>query len=133
MPSIRAPAVAGLRRGEPAFYPGDPAELRDLVRRLLAEARAAAPRAQHEAGPKALIAPHAGYRYSGPVAASAYARVDPEGVRRVVLLGPAHRVPVRGLAAPSVDAFATPLGDVPVDAHGLAAALRLPERSEGRR
>src|SRR5262245_54058300 len=127
MPSIRPPAVAGLRPGEPAFYPGDAAELRELVDRLLARARAEAPGARDEARPKALIAPHAGYRYSGPVAASAYARVDPEGIRRVVLLGPAHRVAVRGLAAPAADAFATPLGDVPLDADGLAAALRLPE------
>src|SRR5262245_15438799 len=132
MPSIRPPPVAG-RYPRAAFYPADPVELRELVDRLLAQAQASAPSPPHPGRPKALIAPHAGYKYSGPVAASAYARVDPEGIRRVVLLGPAHRVPVRGLAVPAVDAFATPLGDVPVDAHGLAAALRLPERSEGRR
>src|SRR5262245_25819999 len=125
MPSIRPPAVAG-RYPRAAFYPADPVELRELVDRLLAHAEASAP-APPQPGAKALIAPHAGYQYSGPVAASAYARVDPEGIRRVVLLGPAHRVPVRGLAAPCVDAFATPLGSVPLDRGALAEAARLPQ------
>jgi hypothetical protein len=127
MPGIRAPAVAGLRPGEPAFYPGDPSELRELVDSLLARARACARRPPEPGRPKALIAPHAGYRYSGAVAASGYACLDPEGIRRVVLLGPAHRVLVRGLASPGADAFATPLGLVPLDREGLAAAERLPE------
>jgi AmmeMemoRadiSam system protein B len=61
------------------------------------------------------------------VAASAYARIEPEGIRRVVLLGPAHRVPVRGLAAPCADAFATPLGPVALDGPALALVLRLPQ------
>ncbi|MDJ0849788.1 MAG: AmmeMemoRadiSam system protein B [Myxococcota bacterium] len=79
--------------------------------------------------PKALIAPHAGYVYSGPVAGSAYALLagQRDVVTRVVLLGPAHRVYVRGLAAPDADAFATPLGDVPVDAAALARVLALPQ------
>ena len=124
MPSIRRPAVAGRSPGA-AFYPADPEALRAQVDALLAEARAAAP--PRAARPKALVAPHAGYRYSGPVAASAYARVDPAGIRRVVLLGPAHRVALRGLAAPCAEAFATPLGLVPLDAAALATALRLPE------
>ena len=109
---VRAPAVAG------TFYPADPVVLGAEVDALLAAA-------QRSAGalPKALVAPHAGYRYSGPVAASAYAtlRGVSDHVTRVVLLGPAHYVAVRGLATSSCDAFATPLGEVPVD--GDAAAL----------
>ena len=62
--------------------------------------------------PKAIIAPHAGYVYSGPIAASVYARLAPARgtIERVVLLGPVHRVPVRGLALPGASALATPLG-----------------------
>jgi hypothetical protein len=123
---IRPPAVAGRFPGG-AFYPADPEELGELVDSLLAGARASATRVPGSTSPKALIAPHAGYQYSGPVAASAYARVDPEGIRRAVLLGPAHRVPLRGLAAPRADAFATPLGPVPVDRAALAEAERLPQ------
>ena len=79
--------------------------------------------------PKAIIVPHAGYVYSGPIAASAYARLAAgrETIRRVVLFGPTHRVPVRGLALPSVEAFATPLGDVAVDRAAVADALTLPQ------
>ncbi|HEV2758273.1 MAG TPA: AmmeMemoRadiSam system protein B [Acidimicrobiales bacterium] len=101
---MREPAVAGL------FYPADPDELRIAVEQALAGA-AAGP------VPKAIVAPHAGYAYSAPVAASAYARVAPARgrVSRVVLLGPAHRAPVRAVAASSANAFATPLGLVRVD------------------
>jgi MEMO1 family protein len=115
---VRKAAVAGL------FYPEEPAELRSLVQALLA---GAAPGAAPP--PKALIAPHAGYVYSGPVAATAYARVAPARsvIRRVVLLGPAHRVPFYGLAASSADGFATPLGEVAVDRTALEAALELPQ------
>jgi len=67
---------------------------------------------------KALIAPHAGWVYSGEVAGHAYARLSPE-VTRVVILAPAHRVAFRGIAAPSVDAFETPLGTVPLDRAAL--------------
>ena len=79
--------------------------------------------------PKALIAPHAGYIYSGPVAASAYAQVAPlRGVvQRVVLLGPVHRVPVRGLALPGADAFDTPLGPVPVDRAAAELIRSMPQ------
>jgi AmmeMemoRadiSam system protein B len=131
MASIRRPAVAG-RYPEAAFYPADEAALRDLVDALLARARASARSSPQGDRPKALISPHAGYQYSGPVAASAYARVDPEGIRRVVLLGPAHRVAVRGLAAPCAVAFATPLGPVALDRQALDAVARLPqvERSD---
>ena len=80
------------------------------------------------AQPKAVIVPHAGYVYSGAVAASAYARLAAgrDTIRRVVLFGPTHRVPVRGLAVPSVRAFATPLGDIDVDREAVASALALP-------
>lgn len=114
----RSAAVAG------TFYPGDRAALAEEVSRYLA---GAAPGAQ-EAPPKAIIAPHAGYIYSGPVAASIYARLAPlrGKVRRVVLAGPAHRVYVRGAAVPSVEAFASPLGAVTLDAAALGALRGLP-------
>ena len=106
MDVIREAAVAG------QFYPGDPRELSTTVEQYLDEA-------QVEPGPqpKALIVPHAGYIYSGPVAASAYARLRPyrERITRVILLGPCHRVAVRGLALSGADVFRTPLGDVPLD------------------
>src|SRR4051812_23223026 len=100
---VRAAAVAGL------FYPGDRAGLAATVAEMLD----GAPPAQGKP-PKALIAPHAGYVYSGPVAASAYALLKPlrDVVKRVVLLGPTHRVAVRGLALPAARQFATPLGAV---------------------
>ncbi len=79
--------------------------------------------------PKALIVPHAGYVYSGGVAAEAYDRLRPARgiVRRVVLLGPCHRVPVRGLALPEAGAFATPLGQVPIDREAIASLAGLPQ------
>lgn len=117
---IRPPAVAGM------FYPDNAAVLtRDIHRYLAAVPETRAP------VPKALIVPHAGYVYSGAVAAHAYARLAPARatLRRVVLLGPAHRVPIRGLALPVAEAFATPLGGVRIDAEGAAAALTLPQVS----
>jgi hypothetical protein len=116
--ATRPPAVAGL------FYPDDPEALRRAVDGFVA----AAPDAD-EAPPKALIAPHAGYVYSGPVAASAYAplRAARGRVERVVLLGPAHRVPLRGLALPAAGRFATPLGTVPLDREAAERALALPQ------
>jgi len=107
---VRPAAVAG------QFYPRDPEELRRWVKSLLGSASpGAAP------VPKALVVPHAGYMFSGPVAASAYATLAPSRntIKRVVLLGPSHRVALDGLATVSVSAFATPLGLVPVDAEGL--------------
>jgi AmmeMemoRadiSam system protein B len=100
------------------------------VRACLVEA-ATRPRAGG-AVPKALIVPHAGYVYSGPIAAAAYARLAAShaAIRRVVMLGPTHRVPVRGLALPSVRAFATPLGEVEVDRKAAALALTLPQVEE---
>ena len=118
---VRAPAVAGF------FYPGDPAELEALVSELLAGAEPGA--ANTAAIPKALIVPHAGYAYSGPVAASAYARLRQlrSRVRRVVLLGPAHREAVRGLAAPEADAFRKPLGLVGIDREEVESLRELPQ------
>ncbi len=97
------------------FYDADPGTLRRDVAGFLE--RAARPGADTRAHPKAIIAPHAGYIYSGPVAGSAYATVKSLGerIKRVVLLGPAHRVYVEGVAASRAAAFATPLGNVPVD------------------
>jgi AmmeMemoRadiSam system protein B/AmmeMemoRadiSam system protein A len=118
MSSVRAPAVAG------AFYPGAAATLQAQVASLLAAAK---PSAQRR--PKALIAPHAGYIYSGPVAATAYALLSQfrDAYDRVVLLGPAHRAHVRGLALPAVDAFATPLGEITLDREAIAAIRHLPQ------
>lgn len=121
-PTTRPPAVAG------AFYPGDASALHALLRRLLDGARAA-PAAP---APKALIAPHAGYVYSGPTAAEGYTRLKPLAgrIRRVVLLGPVHRVAVRGLALPGVARFATPLGEIEIDADAVAALRDLPQVAE---
>jgi AmmeMemoRadiSam system protein B len=112
--SVRPPAVAGM------FYPDDPNELRDVVTEHLARASLD----PEQALPKALIVPHAGYVYSGAVAAAAYATIASarERIRRVVLVGPSHRVYLRGIAAPAATAFRTPLGDVPVD-HDTCDAL----------
>jgi len=109
---IRRAAVAGM------FYPRDPRVLEREVADLVDGVENLAPRFGH---PKALIVPHAGYRYSGAVAARAYDELGAARgiVQRVVLLGPVHRVPVRGLALPGADAFETPLGIVPVDVEGV--------------
>ncbi len=115
--TIRPPAVAG------RFYPGEPDRLRTSIRALLGTA------VPPVGGvPKALIVPHAGYRYSGPIAATGYARLAPARglIRRVVLLGTAHSA-VRGLAASSADAFATPLGKVVIDKQALETVLDLPQ------
>jgi AmmeMemoRadiSam system protein B len=103
----RAPAVAG------RFYPGLAGELAALVDGLLA----AVPVPAGEPLADAYVVPHAGYRYSGPTAAQVYARLRGHAaeVQRVVLIGPAHYVPVTGCAATSRTAWATPLGEVPVD------------------
>lgn len=118
MSQIQMPSVAGL------FYPADPRELVSDIQRFLAEAH---PRPDDHI--KAVIAPHAGYVYSGPVAASAYASLAniADRIERVVVLAPAHRVPFRGIATSSADFFRTPLGDVPVDKAARDAALALPE------
>jgi AmmeMemoRadiSam system protein B/AmmeMemoRadiSam system protein A len=120
MSSIRPAAVAGM------FYPGDARTLAAEVEDLLGGVGVPAPRLGY---PKALVVPHAGYVYSGPVAAHAYDElVGARGsVRRVVLLGPTHRVAVRGLAVPSATAFATPLGAVRIDVDALREVSDLPQ------
>lgn len=114
----RPPAVAG------QFYPGSAERLSAEVVRLLA----AAPEHRGTAAVKALIAPHAGYVYSGPVAATAFAAVKDRSaaIERVVVIGPAHYVAVRGVAVPTVDAFDTPLGRVPIDRAGMSALSDVP-------
>lgn len=106
--SIRPPAAAGL------FYPDDPVELRAAVSSYLRQPGA---RTSSAPPPKALIVPHAGYVYSGGIAAAAYATVASlrQSVRRVVLIGPSHRVYLRGMAVPAATSFATPLGRVEID------------------
>lgn len=114
MPQIREAAVAGL------FYPDDPLLLQQQVEGFLASEAPAA--ALH---PKALIVPHAGYIYSGPVAASAYALLPPwrGTIHRVVLLGPAHRLAFEGIAASSAQYFATPLGMMRIDQDAMDRIL----------
>ncbi len=116
-PRARLPAVAGL------FYPDDPYELRAVVQGYL-DAAPAAPAGR----PKVLIVPHAGYVYSGPVAASAYRGLKglEPAVERVVLAGPSHRIPVPGIATPEFAAFDTPLGRVSLDQDMIARLLELP-------
>jgi AmmeMemoRadiSam system protein B len=111
---IRPPAVAGL------FYPDEPAELRDAVSDYLAQAPAVAGES-----PKALIVPHAGYIYSGGIAAAAYSQLAHRRsqIRRVVLIGPSHRVYLQGMAVPTAEAFQTPLGVVPIDRELKARVL----------
>lgn len=113
-PGVRPPAVAGL------FYPAAAGELAALCDRLLAgAARRTGP------PPKALVVPHAGLAYSGPIAASAYAQVRGETcIKRVILLGPAHRVYVSGLGSCGAAAMQTPLGPVAVDDSELPTAVR---------
>ena len=116
---VRPPAVAG------SFYPADPGALRSALERAFADAMPADPDTPFSVPvPEALVVPHAGYVYSGPVAATAYARLlaGRDDIRRVVLLGPSHRVPLRGLGLSSADAWSTPLGDVVLD-HDLDDAL----------
>jgi len=115
MQSTRPPAVAGL------FYPADPDVLTHDVSAMLADAD------EFKVGhPKALIVPHAGYIYSGPVAASGYAALKhaASDIKKVVLLGPTHRVAVHGLALPGVTAFSTPLGVVPLDMEAVQRVQR---------
>ena len=124
MLTVRPAAVAGM------FYPGAPRALEANVRALLDAAPR--PASTDAAWPKALIVPHAGYIYSGPIAARAYARLLPgrSRIRRVVLLGPVHRVPIRGLALPGADSFLTPLGAVAVDAEAAGELRKLPQVCE---
>jgi hypothetical protein len=115
MQHIRQPAVAG------TFYPAGRHELQAMLDALLTGADASEP------APKAMIVPHAGYIYSGPVAASGYARLQQSAasIHRVILMGPGHRVPVSGLALPEADAFSTPLGEIPLDVPVMQNLLAL--------
>lgn len=119
MQSIRPAAVAGL------FYPDSASILANDLNSMLANAV----QVEKMAAVKAIIVPHAGYIYSGPVAASAYAllRSIRSTISRVILLGPAHRVAFRGLALPGVEAFATPLGNIPLDTKAAEAIAHLPQ------
>ena len=112
---VRKPAVAG------AFYPAEPDQLHEMVAAFLKAAQQTGP------VPKAIIAPHAGYIYSGPIAASAYARVAQarDTITRVVLIGPSHRMPFSGLAISGAESFDTPFGSVPVDQDAVAMAKKL--------
>jgi MEMO1 family protein len=117
---VRAPAVAGL------FYPQDPELLRSLVRNKLLQAQGSVGVRCEQRQPVALIVPHAGYVYSGPIAGSAYSTLaGVQGIERVVIIGPSHFVPFRGLALPTAQALRTPLGLVPVDDEARREALRL--------
>lgn len=120
MQTVRTPAVAGL------FYPANATELHTQVQQFLNQIELPA-----EPPPKAIIVPHAGYIYSGPIAASAYARLKSAQsmINRVVLLGPSHRVGFRGIAVSSMTAFATPLGQVSIDQAAVELARTLPEVS----
>jgi AmmeMemoRadiSam system protein B len=120
MEIVRPAAVAGF------FYPADAGTLARDVGAMLAEVQ---PGVGAAVVPKAIIAPHAGYVYSGPIAARAYATLLParDRIRRVVLLGPTHRTPVRGLAVPAATAFASPLGTVAIDREAIARVADLPQ------
>lgn len=116
------PAAAGL------FYPAAATALGRAIDALLDGAPAAAP----ASAPKAVIVPHGGYAHAGQVAAAAYAllRAARDKIRRVVLLGPSHRIPFRGMALPGATSFRTPLGDVPLDASAIARLKALPRITE---
>ena len=116
MPTIRLPAVAG------SFYPDNPRTLQAMIDGYLQQL------APVDKVPKAIIVPHAGYIYSGAIAASAYARLRPRrnAIKRVVLLGPSHRVGFTGLALSHAGSFRTPLGDIPLDTEAIASLSNYP-------
>ena len=112
----RRPAVAG------TFYPADPQQLHAMVQQYLNDAEISSK------VPKAIIAPHAGYVYSGSIAASAYARLKParESITQVILIGPSHRVGFSGLAASQASHFSTPLGDIALNQDAIDSIMHLP-------
>lgn len=115
--AVRSPAVAG------TFYPADTQVLRAQLGEMLCAGRTGA-----ALSPKAIIVPHAGYVYSGPVAAPVYALLrNRTGIEHVLLIGPAHRVFLRGLALPAADEFATPLGKIPLDTDAVEKLKKLPQ------
>ena len=113
---VRRPAVAGM------FYPSDPDELREMVGTFIGNAEQTGP------PPKALIAPHAGFVYSGPIAGTAFRQLAPlrGKITRVVMVGPTHHIPFRGIAVCSSKYFSTPLGNVPVDEDATVQISMLP-------
>lgn len=115
---IRPPAVAG------TFYPQRPSELRSTIASLLADKKAST-----KTQPRGLIVPHAGYQYSGPVAATGFAQLMPfdESIRRVMVVGPAHHFGFLGLALPEANGFDTPLGRVPLDERSMERLLEFPQ------
>lgn len=117
MNQIRQPAVAGM------FYPADASTLQNDIKHYLQEASDSA------ITPKALVVPHAGYIYSGPIAASAYRQIIPlrNKISRVVLIGPSHRVAFSGLAVPESDSFNTPLGNIAIDRDAIRQITDLPQ------
>lgn len=122
MSHTRYPAVAG------TFYPNEPQQLRQMVQTYLAESRVAPAEVQAEGRLRALIAPHAGYIYSGPVAGTCYRQLDTldKSINwKILLLGPAHRYPVRGVSVCAYDEFATPLGKAKVSPVAKAMAREL--------
>lgn len=122
MTIIRKPAVAGM------FYPADGEKLRQEVLSYLDAAKVARD-TDWDGLPKAIVVPHAGYIYSGPVAGSAYAQLAPraDDISRVLLLGPSHRIPFTGLAFSRTEAFLTPLGPISVDREAFKAVCDLPQ------
>ena len=119
MPNIRPPAVAG------TFYPADPDTLQLMVNEFLDHATTTGQ------APKAIISPHAGFIYSGAIAANAYHLLSSvrKKIERVVLLGPSHRVPFLGLAICDADYYATPLGNIRLDKAAAQQLLDLPQVS----
>lgn len=118
MSQIRQAAVAGL------FYPADKQSLKEDVDEYLGQANFG-----RDIVPKAIVVPHAGYIYSGPIAATAYKQIIPikDKINRVILLGPSHRVAFNGLAVPESDVFQTPLGNIPIDQKGIRLLADLPQ------
>ncbi|MCW8930188.1 MAG: AmmeMemoRadiSam system protein B [Gammaproteobacteria bacterium] len=116
--NTRHPAVAG------TFYPGETKELNSSIQGYLDDAETKPINSK----PKAMIVPHAGYIYSGPIAASAYSQLIPfaKQISRVVLLGPSHKIPILGIACSSQDSFKTPLGDIPLDRKLIDKVEQLP-------
>ena len=121
MSHVRQPAVAGM------FYPADKQTLEKDIHQYLDEANYGRDIIANEI--KAIVVPHAGYIYSGSVAASAYKQIIPikDKINRVVLLGPSHRVAFSGLAVPESDAFNTPLGNIQIDKEGIKLLMDLPQ------
>lgn len=118
--TLRPPAVAG------SFYPDDPKALVRMVDQLLITAERNQLKTNDDRTLKALIVPHAGFRYSGQIAAAAYVKIRKyaEQISRVVLIGPAHRVRVKGMAISGANYFSTPLGTIPIDTESVAQCLK---------